>query len=143
MPPTGPPGVRWARSLRTGAAMPRPDSRGRLGQLGEALACRALVRRGYAILATRYRTRSGELDIVAEHRGTLVFVEVKTRRSRRFGTAGEAVTRAKRRRLARMAEEFLTRSGLGGRPCRFDVVTVDWGPPGVVEIYPGAFGLGE
>lgn len=114
-----------------------------LGKLGEELACRTLARRGYAIVARRYRTRFGEIDIVADDGGTMVFVEVKARRSAIFGTSTEAITWAKRRRLIRMAQEFLTRADAGGRPCRFDVVAVDPGPPPVVTVYPGAFGLDE
>ena len=62
-----------------------------LGKQGEELACRELRRRGYAILARRYRTRFGELDVIARDHGVLVFVEVKTRRSGSFGGATAAV----------------------------------------------------
>ena len=63
-----------------------------LGISGENLACDALARQGYAILARRYRTRVGEIDIVAQDGETLVFVEVKTRTSGNFGVPAEAVT---------------------------------------------------
>ena len=94
----------------------------RLGKTGEDLACRALRRRGYEILDRRYRTRAGELDIIARENGTLVFVEVKTRSSARFGHPFDAVTRAKQRKLVAMADDYLARKGWQGRPCRFDVV---------------------
>jgi putative endonuclease len=122
------------------------DQRQTLGKSGEELACAELRRRGYAILARRFRTRGGELDIVARDGTTLVFVEVKARRTARFGTAAEAVTRTKRARLARMADEFLSRARLASVPCRFDVVAVTVAGGGAapsVEVYAGAFERGE
>jgi putative endonuclease len=111
-----------------------------LGKLGEELAVAELVRRGYAITARRYRTRCGEIDIVAERGGVLVFIEVKTRADAEFGTAAEAVTLRKQRRLTLMANDYLTRERVVNRPCRFDVVTVmlDGAEP-VLELYEDAF----
>ena len=97
-----------------------------LGKHGEDLACRELERRGYSIVARRFRVRSGELDIVARDRGTLVFVEVKARASRAFGDAAEAVTPLKQLRMTRLASEYLTRHHLHDCPCRFDVVAVQF-----------------
>src|SRR5580693_1745621 len=91
-----------------------------LGKTGEDLACRELERRGYAIVARRYRRRAGELDIVARDGSTLVFVEVKARSGRAFGAGAEAVTLLKRRRIARVAMEYMTRNHLADCPCRFD-----------------------
>jgi putative endonuclease len=87
-----------------------------LGKQGEELACRELRRRGYAILARRYRTRFGELDVIARDQGVLVFVEVKTRRSGGFGGATAA-------------------------PCRFDVVGVAMaaGERPVLDVIVNAF----
>jgi putative endonuclease len=107
-----------------------------LGKSGEDRAVRELERRGYAILARRYRTRHGEIDIVADDNGTLVFVEVKARETAECGTAGEAVTDRKQRRLASMAVDYLARNHVTNRPCRFDVVAID-GP--VLTVYPSAF----
>jgi putative endonuclease len=117
-----------------------PDRRQILGEAGENLACAELQRRGYAILARRYRTRFGEIDIVARDGTTTVFVEVKSRLSDDFGGGVEAVTPWKQRRVTRMAIDYLARHGLHDRPCRFDVVTVDLvdGLP-QVEVYPDAF----
>jgi putative endonuclease len=98
-----------------------------LGKSGENYACRELERRGYAILARRYRTRSGEIDIVARDGETLVFVEVKARRSCRYGTPLEAVTPFKRQRLVRMAAEYVLFKGVSNALCRFDVVSVLFG----------------
>lgn len=111
-----------------------------LGKHGEDLACLELRRRGYSIVARRYRTRHGEIDIVAMDHGVLVFVEVKTRSSRRFGTPLAAVTPLKQRRLTRMALDYLARSRTAGVPCRFDVVAVavGQGRP-VVEVATNAF----
>jgi putative endonuclease len=112
-----------------------------LGISGEKLACEELARRGYAILATRYRTRAGEIDIVATDGGTLVFVEVKTRSSEDFGIPAEAVTRRKQRRIVTMAKWYLSEKHLHGSLCRFDVVTVLWRPgrPPVLEVVKNAF----
>ena len=95
------------------------------GMRGEELACGELRRRGYAILARRYRTRFGEIDIVSECRGVLVFVEVKARRTRRFGQASEAIPIWKRRRLAAMALDYQAWAGRLTSRCRFDVVAID------------------
>jgi putative endonuclease len=96
-----------------------------LGKLGESLACAELTRRGYAILATRYRTRFGEIDIISDAGGVTVFVEVKARRSTRKGSALDAVSPAKRRRVAAMALDYLAWTGRLDAPCRFDVVAID------------------
>jgi putative endonuclease len=108
--------------------------------MGEDLACAELSRRGYAILARRYRTRHGEIDIVARQDATIVFVEVKARAGGAFGGGCEAVTGWKRRRIVRIAADFLARRHLLDRPCRFDVVTVDVdaGQPRL-EVYSDAF----
>jgi putative endonuclease len=99
--------------------------RQQLGKSGENLAVDELVARGYAVLARRYRTRGGEIDIVAEDAGTVVFVEVKARASTDFGSAVEAVTPRKQRQLVLMARDYLARARLFDRPCRFDVVAID------------------
>src|SRR5216683_2305707 len=95
-----------------------------LGKTGEDLACRELERRGYAIIARRYRCRGGELDIIARDGSTLVFVEVKARDSRAFGDAAEAVTWHKQQRIVRLASDYVMRHHLNDSPCRFDVVSI-------------------
>jgi putative endonuclease len=102
-----------------------PPDRQTLGKLGEDLACRELTRRGYAILARRYRTRFGEIDIVAEDAGVVVFVEVKARRTTKCGSAAESVPSWKQRRIAAMALDYLARTGRLNDRCRFDVVAID------------------
>lgn len=116
------------------------DARQSLGKLGEDLACAELVRRGYAILARRYRTRCGEIDIVARDGEVTVFVEVKARTGDEFGGGAAAVTSWKQRRVTQMAVDYLARHKLHDRPCRFDVVVVDVaGQSSCVEVYAHAF----
>jgi len=115
-------------------------SRVMLGKIGEDLACRELEGRGYAILARRYRQRAGELDIIARDGPTVVFVEVKAREGREFGDAVEAVTSLKRRRMTRVALEYLVRHRLTHCPCRFDVVSIHMeNEQPVIELYQNAF----
>ena len=115
-------------------------ARGRLGKLGEDLACRELERRGYAILARRWRRRQGEIDIVARDGATLVFVEVKARGGRAFGAAAEAVTARKQQRLVQLARLYLACERRWECACRFDVVSIhfDQATP-VVTVFPHAF----
>jgi putative endonuclease len=115
-------------------------ARQELGKTGEDLACRELEARGYAIVARRYRQRGGEIDIIARDGATLVFVEVKTRDGHDFGDAAEAITARKRRRMARIAIDYMMRHHLSDCPCRFDVVSihVDSGAP-VLEVFQNAF----
>jgi len=111
-----------------------------LGKTGEDLACRELERRGYAIVARRYRLRSGEIDMVCRDGRTVVFVEVKAREGKVFGEAAEAVTATKRRRIVALATEYLARHRLSDQPCRFDVVSIQMnaGQP-KIEVFQGAF----
>ena len=116
------------------------DGRQTLGKVGEDLACEELVRRGYAILERRYRTRYGEIDIIARVKDTVVFVEVKTRTGAHYGGGLAAVTPRKQQQIVRVAPDWLMRRRWSDRPCRFDVVTVDFdeGPPRI-EVFPHAF----
>jgi putative endonuclease len=100
--------------------------RGELGRRGEALACARLTAAGLRIVARNWRCRAGEIDVVAEGPGLLVFCEVKTRRGDGYGTPAAAVDAAKQARLRRLAGAYLRATP--HRPCkvRFDVVTVVW-----------------
>jgi putative endonuclease len=102
-----------------------PDPRQILGESGEELACRELEARGYAIIERRYRTRHGEIDVVAREGDTVVFVEVRMKSSPACGLAAESVTPSKQRRVVRMAIDYIARHGLHERPVRFDVVAID------------------
>lgn len=118
-------------------------SRQDVARRGEEAAIAALRAAGYRIVDTNVRLRRGELDVVAEENGVVVFVEVKSRRSALFGTPAEAVTARKRRTLVGLGAAYLTRHGLTGRSCRFDVVEV-WvgrdGRPARTVIIRDAFG---
>jgi putative endonuclease len=105
--------------------MELPHNTQTAGKLGEELAADALRSLGYAILASRYRTRYGEIDIIAQDQETVVFVEVKARRNAQFGTAAESVTDWKQRRIIAMAQDYLNRVNRTETPCRFDVVAID------------------
>ncbi|MFO7273824.1 MAG: YraN family protein [Symbiobacteriaceae bacterium] len=112
-----------------------------VGREGEEAAVRYLTSLGYRVIARNVRFRSGEIDVVARDGDVLVFVEVKTRRGRGFGSPGEAVTGAKQRRLVRLAALYLARLGGEPPPCRFDVVEVEPGPDGRwrCKLIKGAF----
>jgi putative endonuclease len=113
---------------RSGTATGVRTPRQRAGDAAEDAACARLEAAGCRILARNVRFREGEIDIVADDGGTLVFVEVRMRRSGDFGGADGSVDPFKRRRLVRAAQHFLLRQyGSGERlpPCRFDVVTAD------------------
>lgn len=114
-----------------------------VGQQGETLACQYLSRQGYRIIARNYRTRLGEIDIVAEARGTLVFVEVKTRRGHQCGHPFEAVTPAKWRQISKAALQYLAETGREGQEARFDVVAISFAGEAepVFELVKNAFDL--
>jgi len=126
------------------APRPRPDRAGpsrsprqRLGARGEQLAADWYVARGYTVVDRNWRCREGELDLVVEREGELVFCEVKTRSSDRFGVPAEAVTPTKQRRLRVLAARYLAeRAGAspgGHRGLRFDVAAVMGGRVEVIE----------
>lgn len=94
------------------------------GGAAEDTAARFLERHGLAIVERNYRTRLGEIDLIAREGDTLVFVEVRLRRSERFGGALGSITWRKRRRIAAAARHYLMRLR-HEPPCRFDVVTLD------------------
>jgi putative endonuclease len=95
------------------------------GREGEDLACRHLEAQGFRILARNWRCRGGELDIVARDGAVTVFVEVKDRGDVSHGEGFEAVTIHKRRRVVLAARLYAASHGLGERPLRFDVVSID------------------
>ena len=95
--------------------------RAELGGLGERLAARHLQRRGYRIVTRNFHAPGGEIDLIALDRGTLVFVEVKTRTDDRFGMPTEAVDEEKRERIKRAAAAFPRSRRV---PIRFDVVAL-------------------
>ena len=98
------------------------------GEAGERTAERLLARHGLAIVARNYRTRMGEIDLVAMDGDVLVFVEVRLRAGAGFGGAAASICPAKHRRLAAAASLYIDRLGRAP-PCRFDVVTLQDGEP--------------
>ena len=98
--------------------------RSEVGRVGEALAAHWLEARGWTIVDRNVRYREGELDIVAARAGILAFVEVKTRRSARFGIPAEAVTHEKAARIRRLASRYLAERRPGAAGVRFDVVDI-------------------
>ena len=100
------------------------DKRRALGEKGENLAVARLKKLGYRILVRNYRIRLGEIDIIAEDKDTLVFVEVKARTGTSFGSPVEAITARKKRQLAKVAMQYISQYGLDNRSARFDVVSV-------------------
>ena len=102
----------------------RRGARGAVGAYGERVAAAHLVEAGMVVLARNWRCREGEIDIVAQDGGTLVFCEVKTRRGHRCGTPAEAVTAGKAERLRVLALSWLRDSGVHGDDLRFDVISV-------------------
>ena len=96
----------------------------RFGYKGEDLAADFLRRKGYDIVAVNYATSFGEIDIVARYKGTTIFVEVKSRRSERFGVPAEAVHYRKRKKIVKTAQCWLQQYKENDRPCRFDVIEI-------------------
>lgn len=116
-----------------------------LGEAGEAAAAAWLEARGYRVVARNVRTRHGEIDLVARLGDVVVFVEVKSRTSARFGHPADAIVPWKQHRLALLAATYLHRVGLEDSAVRFDAIAVRLDPGGrVVEIehIPDAFRAG-
>ena len=103
-----------------------PDERQILGAEGERSAEKFLRRQRYTIVERNYRCASGEVDLIALDRSTIVFVEVKTRTQVAFGSPLEAVGLRKQRQIQRAAQYYLTKNRLHDRNARFDVVGVWW-----------------
>ena len=113
---------------------------GPIGPRGEDAAVDAYRRRGYRIVARNWRCGIGELDLVVERRGVLVFCEVKSRRGRAFGGGYEAVTCRKQAKLRSLAEAFLQAAGSRPQAIRFDVASVAVrGERSAVELFEDAF----
>lgn len=93
----------------------------RRGRAAERLAIALLLLKGYRILERRYKTPVGEIDIVAQKKNTLVFIEVKARKH--MGAAIESISPRQRQRIGRAAEAYLSRHpARAGQPCRFDAI---------------------
>jgi putative endonuclease len=125
-----------------GPAQPRRvNPRRRLGNAGEDAVAAWYQTAGYRVIDRNWRCRDGELDIVVTRGDTLVFCEVKTRASTRFGVPVEAVTATKQRRVRMLAARWLAEHNTRRRTLRFDVASVMRGADGqlIVEVLEDAF----
>ena len=95
-----------------------------LGNDGEEAAANYLKKQGYVICARNYRVPVGEIDLIVNKNGTIIFVEVKTRRSLRCGEASLAVNFRKQQKIIRTARWYIQQNNLDNKPCRFDVLEV-------------------
>jgi putative endonuclease len=103
-----------------------PINRRVQGKVGEDLAANFLERNGFKIIKRNYRFERGEIDLIAEEGDELVFVEVKARRSSAFGAPEDAVTEEKQKQVHAVADGYLFEYDIDNRPCRFDVVAVEF-----------------
>lgn len=105
------------------------------GQSGEVIAVKFLRQQGYRILERNFRTKCGEIDIIARKKNQLVFIEVKTRSSSNFGLPEEAVTEKKLFHLRRCVEFYLLKKKLKVS-YRLEILSILWGTPPVCRIIP-------
>ena len=116
-------------------------SRQRLGKLGEEAAAKYLQEHGYLIIERNWRCRSGEIDIIARKQEQIVFVEVRTRASKSFGTPQESVTPRKQRQVRQTASIYLYQHRIADAPLRFDLISIQLMDDGTWDIQhlPAAF----
>ena len=113
-----------------------------IGKKGESTAVRYLKKEGYKIVEQNYRSKAGEIDIIARDKKTLVFIEVKTRRSRSFGSPKWAVTPKKQKAISMAALTYLKKTNQTGANARFDVVSIlVQGEAPQIELIRNAFDL--
>ncbi len=101
------------------------------GSKGEAIVVDFLKQKGFSIKTCNYFCKTGEIDIIAEIKDIIVFVEVKARRNQKYGRPAEAVTPNKLKRIERTALWYMSANKLHHRPARIDVVEVWWEPEGI------------
>lgn len=121
------------------------DPRHQFGQASEMRAEQFLIAKGYRILDRNVRLSIGELDLVADDQGVVVFVEVKGRSTEAFGGALSAVDRRKRAKLAKLAAQYLAQRHWSDKLCRFDLVLVQGQSLATEQIQhiPNAFDVTE
>ena len=118
------------------------NTRQKFGERGESLAVWYLKKNGYKIIEQNYRTKLGEIDIIAKEKNTLVFVEVKSRSSTRYGNPKWAVTPKKQRKISMVALSYLKAAKQSDARARFDVVAISsFLDPPQIEIIKNAFEL--
>jgi putative endonuclease len=121
------------------AIKPDDNIRQRIGAAAEELAARHLLAHGLRILDRNYRVRGGEIDLIAEDKNSLIFVEVRLRTHKEFGGAGASITVSKQRRIILAAQHYLLEHG--ERNCRFDCILLNALDANAIEWIPGAFSL--
>lgn len=116
-----------------------------LGKSGEDIATNFLKENGYKIFIRNYRTKLGEIDIIAKDKDTFCFIEVKTRHSDRFGLPSQAVSRMKQRQISKAALVFLKENRLLDQRARFDVVSIIYSSKDTpqLDLIKNAFELDE
>lgn len=114
-------------------------SRLEIGQSGEARAKAYLESKGLMCLEQNFRCRGGEIDLVCKQGNRIVFVEVKVRKSADYGSGAEAVDFRKREKLLRTASYYLHMRHLDNALCRFDVISIEPGPPEKINHIENAF----
>ena len=113
-----------------------------IGKQGEDIALDFLKKQGYKILERNFRSKLGELDIIAKDKNTICFVEVKARSSAEKGSGFDAITKDKQHKLSKLALAYLKGNNLLKEPARFDVVSVEWdGSTNKTELIKNAFSL--
>lgn len=95
-----------------------------LGAFGEDISCEYLLECGYNVLQRNFSCRAGEIDIIALQGDTVVFIEVKTRSSRKYGSPSEAVSKIKQQRMVKTALYYMQKNKLLDYMCRFDVIEI-------------------
>jgi putative endonuclease len=116
------------------------------GEKGESIAVNCLKKQGYRIIELNYRTKLGEIDIIAKQGKTLVFIEVKARKSSRFGRPELAVTPKKQRKISMVALYYLKSTKQSNAKARFDVVAINSAkenPKKTKENFDGSFILSQ
>ncbi len=100
------------------------NSRQKFGEQSESIAVSYLKKHGYKIIEQNYRTKLGEIDIIAREKGTIAFIEVKSRKSKNFGSPKWAVTPKKQRKISMVALWYLKTTKQSNVKARFDVVSI-------------------
>jgi putative endonuclease len=116
--------------MQNGTTKLKPDPRRALGDFGERIAARHLQGKGYRILDRNHRTREGEIDIIAHTADTVAFVEVRTRRGDRMGSAAESITAVKAARLVTLAEAYAADRPDLPEGRRIDLIAIDFARDG-------------
>ncbi len=117
---------------------PSPQNKLSIGSKGKKIACKSIKKNGYKIIEKNYRTKYGEIDIIAEQENTMCFIEVKARSSSDYGSPEEFVTKRKQKKLWRTSCIYINKNSIENKDFRFDVVAVDLKSEETI-IFPNAF----